>query len=119
MAGDTTTGPSSWRDVYDLVQGVRDDLSGQIGDMRTTITDLVQNQEHRLTVLETTQASHSVQLAVNSTNIDLMKEQQTKDEARTNALEGAKRAGTDHRRWLIDAALSLGIVVTGVLAVVH
>lgn len=120
-------------DVYDLVDSTRKELNANIAALGDKFDQFATSNEHRLTVLETHQASQAQQLVdfagaldTHSKDIGTIKERQQKDEAVTLALTDAKKSQEDaktgrsmsKREW-IGLACSLILAVVAIVALVH
>jgi chromosome segregation ATPase len=117
------------REVYTLVNEVREDLGARVDKVSESVEELSKavnviatSHEHRLTVLEETQAAHSTALVTINNRLDShgasiggLKDQQNRDEAATKALTDAKAKRGSRRQWAIGLAVLVASSVIGTL----
>ena len=131
------SGSATIREVYALVNEVRDDLGGRIdatnqsiADLRATVSTIVTSHEHRLTVNEEQITTLSQQHAALISRVDghghdlgVIKDRMREDEAATKALSDARDKHSINRRWVIGTVLgtvgAMASISYILVAVVH
>ena len=117
------------REVYALVNDVREDLGARVDKVSETVDELSRvvsvittSHEHRLTVNEEQLAAHSTALVTIGNRLDAhgldigaLKDQQNRDEAATRALTDAKAKSGSRRQWAIGLAVLVASSVLGTL----
>ena len=118
--------PADMDTVVALVQSTRDDLGARIDKLSERIDTVVTSHEHRLTVVETHQASQGERIgaleakaAVTDTAVAAIVERQKADEAVTDALTSKRVASIAARHWMVGTLLSVLLVLVGLLAYLH
>ena len=122
MTAPNEDGRATVREVYALVNEVRDDLGKRIDHLSETVDTIVASHEHRLTIQEQVQAIHSERLAANDHNVKehadqiaAINTQLREDEAATRAINEAKTKRQTTRRWVVGTILSLTLIIVSVL----
>lgn len=110
--------PAGIREVYGLVDDVRQDLGGRLDALTERIDSVVINQEHRLTAAETTLVEHGARLARVEAGLKVHDDRLTADEAAQQALTKAATRQLSNRQWAVLAALTAVMALAAVLALV-
>ena len=118
----TEEAPATLRDVYDLVDRTRQETTGHITTLAQKFDAFAQSNEHRLTVVETHQASQSQQLTEIITRIDRHGDRITAVESTQRVLQRSKRdksnMWTRRNMWIVTVTstiMAAGTIVTFVL----
>ena len=125
MTADDLGGRPTMRDVVDLVNSTRQELSESMTSLANKFDAFVTSNEHRLTVVEMHQAVQAKQMTETLERLDLhgrdigsLKDQQTKDEAAATALSQASQSRWSAREKLFAALCSGLLAAGGTLALV-
>ena len=110
------------RDVYDLVDRTRQETTSHIASLAEKFDAFAQSNEHRLTVVETHQASQSKQLTEIITRIDRHGERIGSIEGVQRTLQRTKRnksnMWTRRNMWIVTVTsiiMAVGTIITIIL----
>lgn len=113
------------KDVYDLVDSTRKEVTASITDLGAKFDAFVTSNEHRLTIVETHQAAQAQQISEvfgrldgHGRDIGAIKDQLQKDEAANDALTGAKKSRWNSRQNIVTVACTIALAVSAILAFV-
>ena len=119
-------GHATIRETYDLVSETRQELNERIDGLGAKIDSFVTTSEHRLTVLETHQASEGDRLNKIDDRLDQhgkilgeLKERQQQDEAAEEAIEEQSKTHFSARTTVVALIASIVVSITAVLSLFH
>lgn len=102
MTGGPPEEKATVREVYSLVNEVRDDLVDRIDNLSSKLDTVVQNHEHRLTTNEAVQAQQNLTLDRHASRLD-------RHSGRIDALEIAHQRALGHLgAWKVVAGVGGG-----------
>jgi len=114
--------PATLRDVYDLVDRTRQETTSHITTLADKFDAFAQSNEHRLTVVETHQASQSKQLTEIITRIDRHGERIGSIEGAQRTLQRTKRdksnMWTRRNMWIVTVTsiiMAAGTIITFII----
>jgi len=109
------------KDVYDLVDRSRQETTGQITSLAEKFDAFAQSNEHRLTIVETHQATQAQQLTEvvsrldkHGADIGALKDQQRADEAAAQLLDGR----WSKRNTVIATGASIVIAIGTIITII-
>ena len=116
-------GHATIRETYDLVNETRQELNDRIDNLGGKIDSFVTTSEHRLTILETHQATQGERLNKFSARLDehgrllgALKDRQKIDEAAEVAIEEQSKTHWTNRSTLLTVIASLVLAVSTTLS---